>query len=108
MAYTVSGITRNRVDSSPLPAAAVYLLKFNSGTDTFTQVDSGVSNGSGAYSLDAADGDAAYAVLAFDDDGAPVLTGVTRRDLTPGLTPSGDSLALFDDGGPTLLNLGML
>ncbi len=83
MPYFVSGVTRSRVDSSPLATTDVYLLKYNSGTDTFTQIDSDISNGSGEFSLTALDNAAAYTVLAFDDVGSPVLTGITSRNIVP-------------------------
>jgi D-alanyl-D-alanine carboxypeptidase len=82
MAFIVSGVTRDG-SGEPLPNCAVYLLKYASGIDAFTQVDSDVSDGSGAYELTAADDDPNHVVVAFDESGAPVLAGLTRRDLEP-------------------------
>jgi hypothetical protein len=92
--YVVTGTTRDDA-GAPLAACDVYLLKFNSGTDTFTQVDSDVSDGSGLFSLDAADNDAAYTVLAFKA-GSPVTAGITRRDLVPDSTGGGGGLDFSD------------
>lgn len=85
MAYVVEGVTRDKATGDPVGDSQVYLLKYNSGTNAFTQVSAGTSDGGGNFSLIADDDEPSYAVLAFDELGSPsvVVSGITRRDLTP-------------------------
>lgn len=86
MPFIVSGITRDRATGDPLGDCDVYLFKFTGGVPAL--VDSGVSDGGGAYSLDADDDDPAYMVVSFNEDADPDVAGVTARNLVPVEAPA--------------------
>jgi hypothetical protein len=93
MAFAVSGVTRDAA-GDPLGSCDVYLLKYDSGGNDFTQVDAGTSDGSGNYSLTAPDSDPSYVVIAYLD-GFPVVAGITNRDLEPADTVDDDDWAAW-------------
>lgn len=81
MAFVVTGTTTDAVTTAAIASCDVYLWRFGAGLPTCE--DSAVSDGAGAFSLDAPDGDSIYSVAAYDPTGAPVMTGLSARDITP-------------------------
>ena len=99
MTYKITGTTYDNVGDI-LGGCDCYLLKYNSGTDIFTQVDFVTSNAStGAYSFTAmADNDPYYAV-AFYLSGTPDLFDITDRNLIPVLEgPPGEWSMVYPTG----------
>lgn len=100
MAYKITGVTRD--NSGNLAGSVdVFLLKYNSGTHSFTQVAHVTSDASTAvYTFSGiVDNDPAYNVVAFKD-GSPDMFDVSDRNLTPvtdtsAMNPAADLPGLF-------------
>ncbi len=108
MPNQISGITRDNLGNLA-GSVEVYLLKYNSGTHAFTQIQRVVSDAStGAFLFDSiADTDPSYSIVAFKDD-TPHSFDVSDRNIAPASTGGGDpayvtagSMSLNDNGTGT-------
>lgn len=83
MAYQITGVTRDNTGNLA-GSVDVYLMKYNSGTHLFTQIDHVISDAStGAFTFSAiADNNPSYNIIAFKD-GSPHTYDCSDRTIQP-------------------------